>query len=226
MTKNRKKPMQSTTLCLTFDTPELPVSVNIGFRNYRVKIFIPKTLQCYKCQRYGHHSSDCGYKDRCRKCGQDHKSEDCDNSTVKCANCKGDHSSNSKDCPWFHKTKQANKVMVTQKMTFREAIIYNNKQDKIENKKSEEKSVDTIVKDKNINLNDKSKEGLLINTMTKESLVSFVCQVCTVFENTDKNSIDQRQDSIIKLCSSFLHLDITKEKLAEIKAFDKVSLDK
>nr|CAH7739631.1 unnamed protein product [Callosobruchus chinensis] len=48
--------------------------------------------QCYKCQRYGHGSSNCNNIPRCIKCGQNHHSKDCQEVqkigfSVYCCNC-------------------------------------------------------------------------------------------------------------------------------------------
>lgn len=219
--KAKKKPVPSTTLCLTFDSPNLPDRINLGYNNYRVKVFIQKTLQCYKCQRYGHHSAQCKGQERCRKCGDNHRSDDCQASTVKCANCKGDHNSNSKDCPWYEKTKQANKVMATQKMTFKEAIVYNEKKEKSEKDKSQERDKEKVKTqtgaDKDSNKDKKGVETLV----KKENLVSFVYQMCKVYENIDKSHVEQRHETIARLCKTYLHFDITNDKLVEANEIGK-----
>jgi len=43
------------TIILTFGLPVLPTSVKIGFLRVKVDAYIPNPLQCFKCQRYGHH---------------------------------------------------------------------------------------------------------------------------------------------------------------------------
>lgn len=65
--------------------------------------------QCYNCQRFSHASANCWLDPRCMRCGGPHKSSECtlvDETTkkvpdaqVKCINCKGNHTSNSKVCP-------------------------------------------------------------------------------------------------------------------------------
>lgn len=65
--------------------------------------------QCYNCQRFSHASANCWLAPRCMRCGDSHKSSECplvDETTkkvpeekVKCINCEGNHTSNSKDCP-------------------------------------------------------------------------------------------------------------------------------
>lgn len=68
--------------------------------------------QCHRCQKFGHGSRNCNLQPRCVKCGEPHLSEECslprkaelgDNAgqlkaRVKCANCKGNHTSNYRGC--------------------------------------------------------------------------------------------------------------------------------
>ena len=204
--------MKSTTLCLTFDSPDLPDRVNIGYKSYKVKLFAQKTQQCFKCQRYGHHSSNCKGHDRCRKCGKNYKTSDCENGTLKCVNCKGSHASSSKECPWYEKTKQANKVMAAQKMTFREALIYNDNKSRVEKKTEQSISVQTVENHSDKITGYKSEVKSSIKT---ENLISFICQICRVYEQVDKGDIEQRHGIIVKLCAMYLDLDLSVDKLVE-----------
>lgn len=48
---------------------------------------------------FGHGSSHCRVKTFCAKCAGPHKTADCKEANVKCANCSGEHTSNSEICP-------------------------------------------------------------------------------------------------------------------------------
>ena len=52
-----KKPSKS--VKLFFSVPSVPKTVDIGFKNYKTKLFEPKPIQCFKCQGYGHMSKEC-----------------------------------------------------------------------------------------------------------------------------------------------------------------------
>ena len=86
---------------LTFNRSDLPVKINYGWIDVEVKPYIPRPLQCYNCQKYGHSKFKCKYKNmysRCVVCGTEFNgSHEC-SKIVKCSNCGEDHKSNSKDC--------------------------------------------------------------------------------------------------------------------------------
>ena len=81
-----------------FRIPQMPTSVCIGFLKYRVKLFVPKPIQCYNCQQFGHVATNCKREKACVKCSLRHEGQ-CNSDTAVCVNCKGPHQSNSKDCP-------------------------------------------------------------------------------------------------------------------------------
>lgn len=59
-------------------------------------------IQCHRCQQYGHSKNYCMRPPRCVKCGQSHKTSDCDkkdrNTPALCALCSGPHPANYKGC--------------------------------------------------------------------------------------------------------------------------------
>lgn len=82
-------------------------------------------VQCHNCQEYFHSSRNCRLPSRCMRCGGSHKSSDCsylDTTTkripdqkVKCVNCQGKHTSNSKDCPLRQQIIRQREQALTQK---------------------------------------------------------------------------------------------------------------
>jgi hypothetical protein len=97
--KEKKERQPSNTVKLYFNVPELPVRISLGFRMYKTKLFIPRPIQCFNCQQFGHMQSDCSKPRVCCKCGQQHENKQCTVDKPKCANCKGEHPSSSKTCP-------------------------------------------------------------------------------------------------------------------------------
>lgn len=74
--------------------------VKATWRKYRN----PKMLtQCYKCQDFGHGSTNCNNKPKCVKCASDHLTTNCkinheDNNNIKCANCGKNHVASFTGC--------------------------------------------------------------------------------------------------------------------------------
>ncbi|XP_033761237.1 uncharacterized protein LOC117343018 [Pecten maximus] len=112
----------STTVRLVFNTKELPESVALGYRTYTVKLYIPPPLRCYNCNRYGHIAVKCKGKQRCQKCGGDHKVIDCGAEIKKCVNCGGAHSDAYGGCTARTKAVDIVKIQVTEHCSRREAV--------------------------------------------------------------------------------------------------------
>ena len=109
------------TVLLQFNNDVLPPFVRIGSLNFQVKQYVPKPLRYFKCNRFGHTSTNCTGKERCSKCGGDHKIENCQITIAKCVNCNGNHSAASKECPRYQKEVQVLKIQTDEKLTYAEA---------------------------------------------------------------------------------------------------------
>ena len=48
------------TYVLTFNSPNLPTVVKIGFMQVKADVYISNPLLCYHCQVFGHHENKCG----------------------------------------------------------------------------------------------------------------------------------------------------------------------
>ena len=93
----------------------------LGFRSCKIydRFFVRR---CFKCQMFGHTSSDCVNNDCCSRCSESHDVKDCkispnDISKHVCINCKkcnisSDHSTSSFNCPSYldEKNKVQNKL--------------------------------------------------------------------------------------------------------------------
>lgn len=71
----------------------------------RIQKFRPNNslgTQCYRCQRFGHSSSNCNMPERCVKCTDKHASKDCPKTDrslpARCCNCNEDHPANYSKC--------------------------------------------------------------------------------------------------------------------------------
>ena len=112
---------------LTFHGTDLPYHVNIGFIKYKVKAYIPLPFRCSNCQRFGHRNSECYRQVCCPRCSGSHLFQNCphkENKThAKCANCHGQHSAAWTGCPKYQQTKQMLSVAVTNKISYKDALL-------------------------------------------------------------------------------------------------------
>jgi hypothetical protein len=60
--------------CLSFFSLSKYVSLT-QFETF--KLFIPRPIQCFNCQQFGHMQSDCSKPRVCFKCGQQHENKQC-----------------------------------------------------------------------------------------------------------------------------------------------------
>ena len=72
-------------------------------------------FQYYRCQKFSHTTRECkDTKGTCRKCGDGHRTTECNERDRKCANCQGSYPG----CPAM---KAANAAKLTQAMTYTQA---------------------------------------------------------------------------------------------------------
>lgn len=79
-----------------------------------------RTTQCHRCQAWGHAESNCRRPPKCFKCAEDHHTSTCVKpisllTQIVCANCKGDHAANSRDCPTRLKFEKAKESLIAKK---------------------------------------------------------------------------------------------------------------
>ena len=68
-------------------------------------------IQCYKCQKFGHHATACkSLHETCAKCSEHHSTAHCHSETHKCTNCKGEHPAWKNECP--HKMSAIQKLII------------------------------------------------------------------------------------------------------------------
>ena len=126
--------VDSLSVLLKFSTPEVPERVKVGFLCYPVRPYVPPPLRCYKCQRYGHIAAVCRGKQRCLKCGGEHKIQECgENTQDKCCNCGGEHRATYGGCEFRKKAIEVQKVKTTNNLSYAEAL-----------KKVQEKQKETV----------------------------------------------------------------------------------
>ena len=110
------------TAVLTFNFPNPPADIKVGFELCPVQLYIPHPLRCFKCQQFGHHQEGCKRERVCGRCGQstDHPDSSC-TYPIKCANCGGNHTAYSRNCPRWKTEKEIQRVRTERKISFPEA---------------------------------------------------------------------------------------------------------
>jgi hypothetical protein len=109
------------TFILSFALPKPPTSIKAGYISIPVDPYVPNPLRCFKCQRFGHHQSNCKADVVCPRCSQKgHDGTDC-NEQVKCANCKGNHPVYARDCPVWKREKEVQRIKSERNISFPEA---------------------------------------------------------------------------------------------------------
>lgn len=100
----------------------VPNKVFLGFMSYPVRVYVPKPLRCFKCQRYGHTAKVCKEQRRCARCGGDHEYGKCgDGVQPRCCNCGGAHSVAYGGCEFMKRENEIQKVRVERKLSYAEA---------------------------------------------------------------------------------------------------------
>ena len=117
LSRNRREGQQSGSLVFAVNNEETRATIlkkgrlTIAGGTSRMVKYITSspTSQCGHCQKFGHPTGSCKTI-VCRFCAASHKTAEhscsqctiigkpCEHTTPKCANCKGSHFSNSKDC--------------------------------------------------------------------------------------------------------------------------------
>lgn len=107
---------------IDFKSDRLPSHVKVGHFRHAVRPFVPKPLQCRKCQKFGHVSAVCGNSTTCSRCGAPHSADNCKANSYSCPNCQGPHDATSKECPKIKQEISVLKKMVRDRSTHREAV--------------------------------------------------------------------------------------------------------
>lgn len=118
------------TVSIEFEEEILPKKVYLGFMSYPVRMFIPKPLRCYKCQRFGHTAMNCNRQRRCARCGGDHDYGKCGSGVPpKCCNCGGTHNVAFSGCEVMRREINIQKVRMQKRITYAEAVKVSGEKD-------------------------------------------------------------------------------------------------
>ena len=107
---------------LTFKGYKPPESVQIGWVNCRVRIYIPRPRRCFKCQGYGHGARTCRSDDTiCVRCGESAPHEQPCTSSPKCVNCNMAHPASSTNCSYYKFEAEVLHLQATERTSYLEA---------------------------------------------------------------------------------------------------------
>jgi hypothetical protein len=109
------------TVVIKFKGSVLPSVVTFGYQRFRVHLYIPRPIRCFKCQRFGHTRENCRGRTRCATCGDAHGEVQCA-VEAKCVNCGGPHSAAWKGCSWFQEAQEVVKVKTLSGGSYAEAV--------------------------------------------------------------------------------------------------------
>ncbi|GFU88294.1 uncharacterized protein TNCV_846871 [Trichonephila clavipes] len=99
----------------------LPNTVKAGYLNCKIRPYVPNSLRCFKCQRFGHSQTSCRGQLICSRCASvGNASTDC-TLVPKCVNCTQSHPSDSKLCPKWKLEKQIEEIKTNKNISYFEA---------------------------------------------------------------------------------------------------------
>ena len=68
--KKEGKVIPTNTLFLTFNRPDIPKEIAVGYLKVKVELFVPNPLRCFNCNKFGHTSQRCRTTAKCQRCGE------------------------------------------------------------------------------------------------------------------------------------------------------------
>ena len=103
--KKDTEKVPTSTLFLTFSTPDLPKEITVGCLKVKMALFVPNPMCCFNCNKFGYMSQRCKVAAKCKGCGKDKHEGQCEGPKP-CSNCSAPHTSSAKGCPVWQKEKE------------------------------------------------------------------------------------------------------------------------
>ena len=99
----------------------LPSQVFMGYLVLNVKLYVPRPLRCFRCQRFWHVRDKCRGEVHCPTCGAPHEVANCIQD-MKCCNCGGNHSAGFKRCLVYQEAQMVLRVKTVERVTYAEVV--------------------------------------------------------------------------------------------------------
>ena len=112
--------MPTSTLFLTFSSPDLRKEIKVGYLRVNVEMFVSNPLRCFGCNRFGHTSGGCKTTAKCVRCAKEKHDGECDG-PPNCSDCSGPHAASANDCPAWQMEKEFERIHVEKRISFPEA---------------------------------------------------------------------------------------------------------
>nr|XP_034824447.1 uncharacterized protein LOC117982236 [Maniola hyperantus] len=120
-TTSTGKWVESETIRIGFRASVLPAYVRVYGCRFKVLSYMYPVTQCNGCWKFGHSIRFCPSKKIvCPKCTEYYSN--CEISTYKCVNCKGNHMALDKSCPIFLKEKNIRIIMRDLNYTYKKVL--------------------------------------------------------------------------------------------------------
>lgn len=103
---------------LTFNISNLLKQINVAYYKLKVRSYIPPSIRCFNCQRFGHLAVKCTREKLCL-CGKRPHDNACNKK--ECVNFNGPYSAGYKNCPKYKEKTAIQKVKTTEKVTYSKA---------------------------------------------------------------------------------------------------------
>lgn len=194
----------SETVSIEFEEESVPKKVFLGFMSYPVRMFVPKPMRCFNCQRFGHTAKNCKRQKRCARCGGDHDYGLCGSGiSPKCCNCGGAHNVAFSGCEVMRRETNIQKIRVEKRITYAEAVKVTRER---ENKTHKE--IDMVVQEQQQSVS----EGMYVKKM---ELVTFIAGV--INSTAEVKSKNEKIQLVVKAAVNHLGLvGLTWEEVREI----------
>ena len=122
VTNKKGEEVPNASLILTFKATKIPHRLPMAYEWVKVQKFRKTLLQCKKCNKMYHLTSQCHGKEICANCGQQHSGA-CNSRVKRCSNCKVEgHGATDPECPSLKREYEIANIRAQHKVGYARAI--------------------------------------------------------------------------------------------------------